>query len=100
MRSIITRKIHKYSTGTDGHRAIGRTFPSSPLQSFSQAEAIFSRTNTPPFNPRMSNVARVQTLIGKSPLLNGLLFFIVLTRVNRSEKLRMSMVSRMKQYVA
>lgn len=38
--SINARKIHKYSNGTDGHRAIGRTFPLSQLKSFSQAEMI------------------------------------------------------------
>ena len=46
----------------------------------------------------MSNVTPVQTRTGKYPLLNGLLFFIVLTRVNLSEKLPMIMAFRMKQY--
>ncbi len=60
-----------------------RTFTSSLLRSFSQVEMIYSCTDTPPFNPRMSNVAQVQTRTGKYHLLNGLLFFIILSRANR-----------------
>src|SRR5438045_2078748 len=55
-----------------------RTFASALLRSFSQVEMIYSCTDTPPFNPRMSNVAQVQTRTGKYHLLNGLLFFIIL----------------------
>jgi hypothetical protein len=40
MRSIITRKIHKYSTGTDGHRAIGRTWHASRLKRSSLVKVI------------------------------------------------------------
>jgi hypothetical protein len=87
-------------TGTDGIRTIGRTFPSSLSRSFSQAETIVSCTNTQPLNPRMSNATQGQTRTGKYPLLNGLPFFIVLTRANRLEKLQMIMVSHMRQYGA
>jgi hypothetical protein len=44
------------------------------------------------------NVIQVQTPTGKFPFLSGLLFFIVLTRVNRSEKLQGIMACRMRQY--
>src|SRR5260370_35272787 len=46
----------------------------------------------------MSNAAQVRTHTGKYPLRSGLPFFIALTRVNYSVKLRESMASPMKQF--
>ena len=43
------------------------------------------------------HVLLVQTLTGKFPFRNGLPFFIVLTRANPSDKLQVTMVSRMRQ---
>ncbi len=58
---------------------------------------LFSCTNTRPLNPRMNNATQVQTLTGKSPLLNGLPFSIVLTRANRLDKLHVIMAYRMRR---
>src|SRR5258708_6260666 len=46
----------------------------------------------------LSNAAQVQTHTGKYPLHSSLPFFIALTWVNHSEKLRESMASHMKQF--
>ena len=46
----------------------------------------------------MSNVTQVQTRIGKYPLESGLVFFIALTRANRSEKWQGIIRCPMKQY--
>src|SRR5260370_2357143 len=54
-------------------------------------------TSTQPMASPMSNAAQVRTHTGKYPLRSGLPFFIALTRVNYSVKLRESMASPMKQ---
>src|SRR6266699_3423231 len=63
-------------TGTDGHRTIGRTFPSSLLQNFSLVEMIFLSTDTQRPTRMISflthNAIQVLTLIGKYLLLSGL----------------------------
>src|SRR5207253_2498158 len=66
--------------------------------SFSQAETICLSTSTQPMTSPMSNAAQVQTHTGKYPLHSSLPFFIALTWVNHSEKLRESMASHMKQF--
>src|SRR5258708_27932527 len=48
--------------------------------------------------PPLSNAAQVKTHTGKYPLHSSLPFFIALTWVNHSEKLRESMASHMKQF--
>jgi hypothetical protein len=44
MRSINYGKMHKYSTGTDGHRTIGRTWHVSRWENSALVEAIFFST--------------------------------------------------------
>jgi len=46
----------------------------------------------------MTNATQVQTRAGKYPLQNGLVFFVVLSRANRLEKLQGIMVFRMRLY--
>jgi hypothetical protein len=55
-------------------------------------------TSTQPMASPMSNAAQVRTHTGKYPLRSGLPFFIALTWVNHSVKLRESMASPMKQF--
>jgi hypothetical protein len=90
------------SDGTDGIRSIGRTCHSFLLRSYSQAETIFLSIDTQRLSKTISffirNAAQVQTPTGKYLLLNGLPFYIVLTRVNHSEQLRGSIKSRMRRY--
>ena len=87
-------------SGTDGLRAIGRTFSLFLLKNFSQAEMIYSYTNTLLLNPCMSKAAQIQIPTGKYLLLNGRQFFIALTRVNRLEKWQVNIVYCMKLYGA
>jgi hypothetical protein len=49
-------------------------------------------------NHHTINAVQGQTPTGKYPLQSGLPFFIALTRVNRSEKLREGITFPMKQY--
>lgn len=75
-------------SGTDGLRYIGRPFTVSHLKSSSRAEMISSSTDTRTLTClihllfRNADQSRMIP-IGKYPLLNGQLFFIVLTRANR-----------------
>jgi hypothetical protein len=64
-------------SGTDGHRAIGRTWHSSHLQSFSQEELILLSTNTRLLTrlkyPLTRNVALGRMIpIGRYLFLSGL----------------------------
>jgi hypothetical protein len=59
---------------------------------------IFWCIDTHPLKALASNATQVQTPIGKFPLHSGQLFFIVLNRATRFEKLQGSMASRMKLF--
>ena len=66
IRSSITRKMYKNSTGTDGHRTIGRPWHASHSNDSSPAEAIcwFTRYRLPLPHPTMIRLPPPLTIRG------------------------------------
>ena len=117
IRSIISGNVHKYSTGTDGHRTVGRPWLVSPLKSFSQVAMICwsTRITLPLPHPEMIPSLLPSTirwwclclatlipdliLAGRSRLQNGVPCSSVSKKENRSVTSHMITACRMRQSV-